>query len=96
VSCSLLRLRHETCRAGFRPGQRARKLAELLNFSLRQLDQAVELIEDAAISPTALAAVFRTVSSDGLHVYLTTRNACACPASGPCFHRAGVTMVTAA
>ena len=72
-----------------------RVLAALAEFTARQIEAGRELIEDAAIIPTAVAAVVRTVSSDGLRVYLTTRNACTCPASGPCFHRAGVLMVTA-
>jgi len=73
----------------------ARKLAALVQFTRRQVDQAVELIEDAAVIPTAIATVFRTVSSDGQRIYLMTVNACTCPASGLCFHRAGVLMVTA-
>lgn len=73
----------------------ARKLAALVQFTRRQVDQAVELIEDAAVVPTAMVTVFRTVSSDGQRIYITTVNACTCPASGLCFHRAGVLMVTA-
>ena len=72
-----------------------RKLAELVSYTRQQVDRAVELIEDAAVIPTAMATVFRTVSSDGLRVYLTTRNGCTCPASKECFHRAAVLMVTA-
>lgn len=75
--------------------RKARKLAALVNFTIRQIEQAVELIEDAAIIPTALATVFRTVSSDGERVYLTTANACTCPASKACFHQAGVMMAAA-
>jgi hypothetical protein len=75
--------------------RKARKLAALAEFSARQIEQARELIEDAAIIPTAMAAVVRTVSSDGRRVYLTTRRACTCPASGSCYHRAAVAMVTA-
>jgi hypothetical protein len=73
----------------------ARRLAELAVFTAKQVEDAAELIEDAAIIPTALATVFRTVSSDGTKVYLTTRNGCTCPARKECFHRAGVIMVTA-
>jgi hypothetical protein len=75
--------------------RKARRLGALAEFSARQIEQARELIEDAAIIPTAMAAVARTVSSDGLRVYLTTRNGCTCPASKACFHRAAVLMVTA-
>jgi len=73
----------------------ARKLAALAAFTAKQVEDAAELIEDAAIIPTALATVFRTVSSDGTKVYLTTRNGCTCPARRECFHRAGVIMATA-
>jgi Family of unknown function (DUF6011) len=73
----------------------ARKLVALVQFTRRQVDQAIELIEDAAVIPTAIATVFRTVSSDGQRIYLTTTNGCTCPASGLCFHRAGVVLVTA-
>jgi hypothetical protein len=69
-----------------------RTLAALAGFTARQIEQARELIEDAAIIPTAPATVFRTVSSDGLRIYLTTRNACTCPASKACFHSAGVIL----
>jgi hypothetical protein len=73
----------------------ARKLAALTAFTAAQIESARELIEDAAIIPTALATVFRTVSSDGKRVYLTSRTGCTCPASKACFHNAGVIMVTA-
>lgn len=69
--------------------------AKLAEFTARQLADAAELIEDAGVIPTAIATVFRTVSHDGLRVYLTTVNGCTCLASGPCFHRAGVIIVTA-
>jgi hypothetical protein len=69
--------------------------ARLAEFTARQLADAAELAEDAAIIPTMLATVFRTVSHDGQRVYLTTANGCTCPASGPCFHRAGVMIATA-
>ena len=75
--------------------RKARKLAVLVNFTIKQIEQAAELIEDAAIIPTALATVFRTVSSDGTRVYLTTATGCTCPASKACFHNAGVIMATA-
>ncbi|WP_300610613.1 DUF6011 domain-containing protein [Trebonia sp.] len=69
--------------------------AKLAGFTARQLDDARELVEDAAVIPTALATVFRTISHDGLRVYLTTARGFTCRASGPCFHRAGVILVTA-
>ena len=76
----------------------ARRLAALAEFTARQIEQAGELIEDAAVIPTALTAVFRTVSSDGQQVYLTTRRGCTCPAGlagRACYHRAAVLLVSA-
>jgi hypothetical protein len=78
---------------GAGPGSKARRLAGLAEFTARQIDQARELIEDGGVIPTAMAAVVRTVSSDGLRVYLTTLNACTCPAAKACFHRAALLMV---
>jgi hypothetical protein len=69
--------------------------ARLAGYTARQLADAAELIEDAAVIPTVMATVFRTVSHDGLRVYLTTANGCTCPAKTPCFHRAGVILATA-
>jgi len=69
--------------------------ARLAEFTARQIADARELIEDAGVIPTALAAVCRTISHDGRRVYLTTRNACTCPASKPCFHTAAVILATA-
>jgi Family of unknown function (DUF6011) len=81
------------CRAKIRA---ARKRADLAAWTARQLEQARELIEDAGIVPTARPAVFRTVSTDGSAVYLTTAKWCGCPAKKECYHRAGVLMVLAA
>ncbi|MGH3192663.1 MAG: hypothetical protein ACRDPY_40195 [Streptosporangiaceae bacterium] len=53
---------------------KARKLAALVNFTMKQVEDARQMLDDAAVIPTALATVFRTVSSDGLRVYLTTRS----------------------
>lgn len=69
--------------------------ARLAGFTARQLADAAELIEDAAVIPTAMAAVRRTVSHDGQRVYLTTASGCTCAASGPCFHRAAVILLAA-
>ena len=78
--------------------RQARKLDALAEFSARQIEQARELIEDAAIIPTAMAAVVRTVSSDGQHVYLTTRHGCTCHAGRTgraCYHQAAALLVAA-
>ena len=84
------------CWARFRRAVRlAERITALRDFTARQLADAAELIEDTAVIPTAMATVFRTVSHDGLRVYLTTANGCTCPASGACFHRAGVILAAA-
>lgn len=87
--------------AGYGAGCRARiraaaKLADLAAWTGRQLEQARELIEDGGIVPTARPGVFRTVSTDGSTVYLTSARWCGCPARAECYHRAGVLMVLAA
>jgi hypothetical protein len=79
--------------------RRAIRLGAVINarfaeFTARQLADAAELVEDCAVIPTAMATVFRTVSHDGLRIYLTTVNGCTCLSKGPCFHRAGVIMAT--
>src|ERR1700733_6887138 len=62
----------------------ARRLNDLLAaFTGRQVTQAVELIEDAAIVP-GYDGLFYAVSSDGAEVYETTAEACSCPASKEC------------
>jgi len=74
----------------------ARKAMETLTaFTARQLDQARELIEDAAIIPAAIAGLFYAVSSDGEDVYEVTAEACSCPASTECYHRAAVAILAA-
>jgi hypothetical protein len=77
-----------------------RRAARALNdrlavFTRRQLDQAVELIEDAAVVPAAIADAFHIVSTDGQEVYTTTRETCDCPASRECYHQLAVLLVSA-
>jgi hypothetical protein len=75
----------------------ARKAMEALTaFTARQVDQARELIEDAAIIAGAVAGLFHCVSSDGTEVYETTTETCSCPASRDCYHRAAVAILAAA
>jgi hypothetical protein len=59
-------------------------------FTARQIEQAVELIEDAAIIPAAILGYFYTVSSDGTEIYQTAADICSCLASKECYHRAAV------
>ena len=69
--------------------------AKIAEFTARQLEQARELIEDAAIVPGMVAGLFHCVSSDGTEVYDTTADGCLCPASGSCYHRLAVLLVAA-
>ena len=62
--------------------------ARLAAFTARQIEQARELIEDAAIIPAATLGY--TVSSDGTEIYLTAADICSCLASKECYHRAAV------
>ena len=81
------------CRARIRA---AKLTAALTGYTAAQIAKAREVITDAAIIPTNLAAVFRAISSDGTSVYLTTADGCTCPARKQCYHRAAVTILTTA
>jgi hypothetical protein len=70
--------------------------AKLAAFTARQIDQAREAIEDAAVVPAAVPDVFHVVSSDGTEIYDATAESCPCPASKECYHRAAILMVLAA
>lgn len=84
------------CWRPIRATARAEALAaKLAAFTARQIEQARELIEDAAIIPGAIAGLFHCVSSDGTEVYDTTAEECPCPASKECYHLAAVLMVSA-
>ena len=72
----------------------ARKLAELVAYSARQIEQARELIEDAAIIPAGVLGLFFSVSTDGSEFYRTTLEHCDCPAHAGCYHQAALVMVT--
>ena len=75
----------------------ARKAMEVLTaFTARQVDQARELIEDAAIIPGAILGLFHAVSTDGTEIYETTAETCSCPASKECYHRAAVAILVGA
>ena len=72
----------------------ARKLAELAVFTAKQIEQARELIEDAALIPAAVAGYFLAVSTDGSETYLTSAEICSCLANRECYHMAAIVMVT--
>ncbi|ADP78361.1 DUF6011 domain-containing protein [Pseudofrankia inefficax] len=78
--------------------RRARRRAALLagSFSDRQVEQAVEAVEDGAIVPAETPRAWLVVSSKGDEVYQTDGAACDCPAgqSGRiCWHLASVALV---
>lgn len=78
--------------------RKAERAADLSAWAPRQIEQAAELIEDGGVVPTAKPGVFRTVSSDGTAVYLTSAHWCGCPAGLAgrlCYHRAATTVVIA-
>jgi hypothetical protein len=65
-------------------------------YTKDQLDKADEIIEDGALVPSGTEGLFLAVSSDGTEIYSTTADACDCPASKACCHRAAATMTLAA
>jgi hypothetical protein len=73
----------------------ARQLAALAEFTARQLEQARELIEDAAIIPAGVLGLFWSVSTDGSAFYRTTLEFCDCPAHVSCYHQAALILVSA-
>lgn len=87
---------------GPRCATRIRQAAELATelgpehgYTPGQVEAAHEALTDGAVVPTPWRKAFRVVSSDGLRVYLTMAQFCTCPASGPCYHRAAVEILTA-
>jgi uncharacterized Zn finger protein len=79
--------------------RRAAQVADLRDYTTRQLAAAEELIEDAAIIPIRGRRIYRAVSTDGTETYTTARQACTCPAGRAdrdCYHRAAVAILTAA
>lgn len=73
----------------------AAKLAALAAFTARQIDAALEAIEDCAVIPAAVIGWFHVVSSDGSEIYEATAQTCPCRASAECWHRAAVIMTSA-
>jgi len=78
----------------------ARRRASLLDgsFSDRQVEAAVEAVEDGAVVPAAVAGVFYVVGSKGDKVYETTAaGTCTCRAfvdgGRLCWHAAAVALV---
>ena len=77
--------------------RRAAKAIHLAAFTVRQVDQALELIEDVAIVAADEAGLFYAVSSDGTEIYRATRETCDCPAGergNACYHECAVLLLT--
>jgi hypothetical protein len=90
--------------AGYGRGCRARIRAAAIaaavrDFTTAQIDKARELIADGGLIATSRPGVFRAVSSDGTTTYLAHSSTCNCPrvlrAGKPCYHSAGVRILTA-
>src|SRR5689334_6857955 len=79
--------------------KRERQDAAVVGYKAHRIENARQLIEDAAIIPLR-GKVFVTVSTDGTETYLTTAETCTCPAglkgkACPCYHTAGVAILAA-
>ncbi len=73
-------------------------LPDLAEFKASQLEDAAELITDGGIVPLR-SIIFRTVSTDGTELHLTTANACNCKAGLRgirCYHTAAARILMAA
>lgn len=78
---------------------RERQENAVTGYKPNQIDNARQLIEDAAIIPLR-GTVFQTVSTDGTETYLTTAETCTCPAglkgkACPCYHSAAAAILAA-
>lgn len=65
-------------------------------FTDRQIEDAVELVEDGGVIPTDSPLTFLTVSGDGEETYMTTTYSCTCPRGEhgrACYHQAAVLAV---
>jgi Family of unknown function (DUF6011) len=69
--------------------------ARLAAFTAKQIEQARELIEDAALIPAAITGYFLAVSSDGSELYVTSADICSCLANKECYHQAAVILASA-
>ncbi len=77
----------------------ARESADLSAWTPKQVEQARELIEDAALVPAGRDGVFLAVSTDGTEVYRCAAGFCECPAGQKekhCYHVCAVTITLAA
>ena len=65
-------------------------------FKPEQVARAVQLIEDGAIVPSGVPALFVCVSSDGTRRYFTSLVHCTCDARVTCYHQVAASILTAA
>lgn len=75
----------------------ARAATVVTHTSTAQLDKALDLIADAAITRVS-TATFTVISSNGLDRYTTTPASCTCPAGRhhrDCYHRLAATLIAA-
>lgn len=96
AAASIAAGRGRVCKARNRAAALARALE---GCTPTQAGKATELIRDGGIVPTSQPAVWRTVSSDGEVIYLTTLHECSCPASRYgrlCYHVAAARVLTEA
>jgi hypothetical protein len=70
------------CWRRIRAAARVKALAaKLAAFTARQIESAIEAIEDCAVIPAAAIGWFHIVSTDGSEVYEATAANCPCAAS---------------
>lgn len=74
--------------------------ADLDAYKPKQVERALELIEQGGIVAVRGRRIFRTVSNDGTRTYLAAPQACNCAAGikgrHPCFHRIAAVILAAA
>ncbi|MHA6764771.1 hypothetical protein [Streptacidiphilus sp. PAMC 29251] len=80
-----------------------RRIAAHAGFTTAQANAALELIEDGGIHEQR-PDIYRTVSTDGTRIHLTTADRCTCPDGikattahhRPCYHALAVRVLEAA
>jgi hypothetical protein len=79
--------------------ERQENAAKTAGFKAAAIDKARQLIADKAILPLRGRRVFQVISSNGTDRYLTSPQACNCPAGlkgrFACYHRAAAVILAA-
>lgn len=79
--------------------RKAGRTVDLSAWTVSQVEDARQAVEDGAVVPSTRSGVFQVVSSDGSEVYRTHADGCTCPnglkprPGRPCWHRAAVVIV---